>query len=524
MRRVDNASQNGSQRGLLFTAGLYLSLLLLASCAGRTPAQTGHDAVTFLLESSPANLDPRVGADASSQYLDSLIFSSLVARDDHMDIVPDLATSWEQPDPVTYVLHLRRGVRFHDGHRLTAADVKYTFDSVLSGQIKTPKRGSFRLVQSVEARDDATIIFHLREPYASFLFSFVRPAIGIVPRGAGAEMAIHPMGSGPFRFVSARPDEEIVLERNPDYFGEPPKIRLLSFRVVPDATTRALELRKGSADIALDSLAPDMASVLTSDSRLALEEKPGTNITYIGVNFDDKLLARRDVRQALAFAMDRDALIRYLLRGEARAAASLLPPSHWAFEPEVTGYNYDPQRAEHLLDAANLPRGPDGIRLHLALKTSTEESARVLAGALQEEWGRIGVRLEIRPLEIGTLLADVNRGSFQLSLLRWIGANSDPDIFNFVFNSRMTPPAGANRGNYRNPDLDDLLDRARVEPDREVRRALYSQVQKIVAVDQPYLLLWYPDRVCVYNRRIAGLRITPAGGYDFLDSISLRGD
>src|SRR5262249_32645027 len=163
------------------------------------------------------------------------------AHDSQMNIVPDLAERWEVPDPRTYVFHLRTGVRFHDGRTLTSADVKYTFDSILSGRAKSNKRGAFKLVASIETPDDATVIFRLSEPYASFLWNLTPESMGIVPRGSGSEVAQHPVGTGPFRFVEMTQDEDIVIERNADYFGGAPKIARVRFRIVPEAIVRALE-------------------------------------------------------------------------------------------------------------------------------------------------------------------------------------------------------------------------------------------------------------------------------------------
>ena len=498
---------------------------MLGGCR-RGKSADGADTVNFLIESMPTSLDPRIGIDAQSEHLHGLIFDSLVARDAQMNVVPDLAEKWDAPDPLTYVFHLRRGVKFHDGRSFTSADVKYTFDSILSGAALSPKRGTYQLhptVTSIDTPDSYTVVFHLNEPSASFVWNLAKPGIGIVPAGAGKDEASHPIGTGPFRVVTMEQDEEIVLERNPDYFAGPPKIGRVRFKVVPEAIVRALELRKGSADVGgVNSLTPDMVLALTKEPDIFAEEQPGTQLAYVAFNFDDPILAHREVRQALAYATDRTTLIRYLLRGEARPASSLLPPNHWAYEANLARYDYDPQRAGQLLDAAGFPRGADGVRIHLTLKTSTEESTRLLGEALADEWANVGVSLTLRPLENATFLADITRGSFQLYTLRWVGANNDPDIFRYVFSSARIPPAGANRGHYRNPELDRLIDAQSVEMDRSRRKALLGQIQKIVGEDLPYLNLWYVDNVCVHRGRVTGIDLRPDGGYDFLDTAELK--
>jgi peptide/nickel transport system substrate-binding protein len=475
------------------------------------------------MEAMPISLDPRIGTDAYSEHLHALIFDSLVAHDDQMNITPDLAETWETPDPLTYVFHLRHGVKFHDGRPLTSADVKFTFESILSGAVMSPKRGTFPMVKSIEALDTYTVVFHLSEPFSSFLWNLTRPGIGIVPAGSGKEEARDPIGTGPFRVVSVDQDEEIVVERNTEYFGGAPKIERVRFRIVPEAIVRALELRKGSADIAgVGSLTPDMVLALTKEPEILAEEQPGTQFAYIAFNFDDPILAHREVRQALAYATDRATLIRYLLRGQARRAASLLPPNHWAYEPNVQQYGYDPAQAEKLLDAAGYPRGADGVRINLTLKTSTEESTRLLGEALADQWRKVGVALQLRPLENATFQSDIGHGSFQLYTLRWVGANNDPDIFRYVFSSKRMPPDGANRGHYRNPALDALIDQQRVEMDLAKRKALLSQIQKIVADDEPYINLWYMDNVCVHRDRITNIVLSPDGGYEFLNTAELK--
>ena len=491
-------------------------VLSLSSCSRATATQPG--VVTFLIESMPTNLDPRIGTDGQSERIDGLLFDSLVELDEHRIPRGDLAERWETPDALTYVFHLRSGVKFHDGRVLTSADVKYTFDSLLNRSVTSPKRGAFQLIKSIDAPDATTVIFHMSEPDGGFLLDICRPAVGIVPSGAETDFANHPIGTGPFRFAGAKQDDTVTIERNDDYFRAPAKLSRVIFRVVPEAVVRALELRKGTADLELTSLTPDMIPVMQSQSGIAVTEQPGNNFSYIVFNFDDPALAKREVRKALALATNRKEIIRYLLRGQAREADGPLPPNSWAYEPDIPRFDFDPQEAEHQLDLAGFPRpaAGDHMRLKVTMKTSTEESARLLGSALQEQWRGVGVELELKPMEIATLFSDLTLGNFQISTLRWIGVNSDPEFFEFVFSSKRIPPAGANRGRYRNAALDALMDRARNEGDIEKRKKLFGEIQKDVAEDAPYLSLWYQDNICVHRIRVSNVQLSATGDYDFL--------
>jgi peptide/nickel transport system substrate-binding protein len=324
--------------------------------------------------------------------------------------------------------------------------------------------------------------------------------------------------------VSALQDDSVVLERSPTYFQTPTKIQQVRFRVVPEAVVRALELRKGSADLEMSSLAPDMIPVLREQSSLEVTEEPGTNYAYISFNFDNLVLARREVRLALAHATNREEIVRYLYRGQARLADGPLPPNSWAYEPDIAHMGFDPQQAEQLLDSAGYPRRAEssGMRLKLTLKTSTEESTRLLGAVLKEQWGKVGVDLELQSMEPATLASEIAGGDFQLYTLRWIGVNDDPEFYEFAFSSKRMPPMGGNRGHYRNAQVDLLLDQARVESDREKRRALFGKIQKIIAEDLPYVSLWFMDNVSVHRKRISDVQLSPTGDYDFLGNIEAR--
>ena len=220
--------------------------------------------------------------------------------------------------------------------------------------------------------------------------------------------------------------------------------------MVPDAITESLELEKGSGDVEIDSLPMDALPVLAARANLQVEDAPGTEIQYLAFNTRDEILKNVRVRQAIACAIDRETIIRTLLRGHARTTSSLLPPNQWAWTGDVARYNYNPARAERLLDEAGYRRGSDGIRFHLTMKTSTDERARLLGAVLQQQLARVGIALDLRRNEFATFYADVTHGAFQMYSLYWIGGNEQPDIFSYVFSSARFPPKGANRGLYAN--------------------------------------------------------------------------
>jgi peptide/nickel transport system substrate-binding protein len=498
-------------------------VLILAACSALTSCSAKHDPNTLvmIIESSPTNLDPRVGLDAYSERIDTLIFDDLLTRDEHLNVQPQLAERWDIPDPKTYIFHLRRGVKFHDGRGLTSRDVKWTFDSLLDGKIHSTKAAAYRLVDRVEAPDDFTVVFHLKEPFATLLWNLSDGAIGIVPFGTGAEISANPIGSGPFRFVSAEQDKEVVIKRNDDYWGQKPKLQQVRFTVVPDTTTRALELRKGSADIAINALTGDLVLALEKEPTLQVLHAPGTVLSYLAFNTRDPILKDARVRQALAHAIDRRPIIHYLLRDFARPADSLLPPESWAYNSNVARYGYSPERARELLEQAGHPV-VNGVRFHLTMKTGTEESTRLLAAVLQQQLRDVGIVLDIRTFEFATFFADVTRGAYQMHSLRWVGGNEDPDMFEYVFHSSKFTPRGANRTFYSNPRVDELIDQARSVLDQETRKRLYGEVQEILAEDLPYVELWYQDNVMVHSRRVRNLTLNPPGNYDFLKTAELE--
>ena len=515
--RTPAAFARASRRNPIITGLLaFVSLLLLAGCSHKPDPNT----LVMIIESSPTNLDPRVGVDAQSERIDELLFDSLVRRDEHFNLKPWLADSWEIPDPQTYVFHLHPGARFHNGRPLTARDVKWTFDSLIGGKLRSAKTSTYAPVDHIEVPDDYTVVFRLKEPFAPLLWNLSDGAIGIVPYGSGEDFNRDPIGSGPFRFVSAQQDKEVVIERNPDYWATPAKIDRVQFKVIPDATTRALELRKQSADVVINGLTADTVVTLERDRNLSVMESPGTIYAYLAMNLRDPILKDVRVRHAIAHAINVQPIIHYLLRDEARPAYSVLPPQHWAYDGEVEKYPHNPARARQILDDAGY-RPVNGIRFHITMKTSTEESTRLLAAVLQQQLREVGIALDIRSFEFATFFADITKGAYQFHSLRWIGGNLDPDIYEHIFGSNSFAPKRANRTFYSNSRVDELIAEGRSTIDQQKRRVIYDQIQQILAEDLPYINLWYLDNVLVHTNRVQGIEISPSGNYDFLRSAEL---
>jgi peptide/nickel transport system substrate-binding protein len=461
-------------------------------------------------------LDPRLANDEATARIAQLVFTSLMDLGPDLRPAPRLARRLDNPDPLTYVAHLRHGVLFHDGHELTARDVVYTFGAFLDPKFISPYKGAYRVLRSVRAVDDYTVEFTLREPFAAFPVQLTTPPV--VPAGAGDALTRFPIGTGPYRFVRYDVDDQVVLAAFEDYFDGPANNAGVVFKIVPDDTMRGLALRKGTLDLVINDLPPDIVYQLERSGGFRVERSPGLDFSYLGFNLRDPTVADKRVRHAIGYAIDRDGIVRHLRRGLARPAVGLIPSQAWAFEPAVHEFSYDPARARRLLDQAGHP-DPDGDgpqpRLRITLTISTNDETRLQATVIQDNLKKVGIELELKSYEFATFFADVLSGNFQVFSLQWVGgALVDPDILRRVFHSEQVPPAGFNRGFYSSPEVDRLIDLSRVARSEAERKEYYSAVQKIIAEDAPYIPIWNRTNVMVSQRSLDGLHVSPTG--DFL--------
>lgn len=497
--------------------------MLLAACPrAQLPAGT----VVLLIESPPETLDRRLALSATAENISgNLLEPGLMRLDDSGRPVPDLAERVEQPDPTTYVFTLRPGLLFHDGRPLVAADVVATFQSLSDPSLRSPLAVKFSGIDTLEALDERRVRVRLRAPFAPFLGDMT---MGIVPARAQASpgqasFGHHPIGAGPFRFVSWDDNDRILLEANPRYYGGVPALGHLLIRVVRDETTRALDLRGGRADLAINALSPPLLATLAREPNLRVISAPGADAAYLMFQVDDPHLRDPRVREALACAIDREAIIRYKFLGHAVMATSLLPPANWAHAEGLPILHHSLARAQELLDAAGFRKPSQGPRFRLTYKTSTDRFRKSVALALAQQIGEAGVDVRVETLEFGTFFSEIRKGGFQMASLKWIPI-LDPDLLYWVFASMSVPTAengynGGDREHYRNPVLDALLTEARGGAPQARRLADYAQAQRILSVDLPYFVLWYEDNVAVLRDDLTGFQLSPFGFYNTLTKL-----
>ncbi|UCD83796.1 MAG: ABC transporter substrate-binding protein [Deltaproteobacteria bacterium] len=511
-------SRKGPLNWRLFLLGICLLCLIVSSCQKKPE----ENVLVIGLEGNPTNLDPRLATDAYSVRIDSIIFNGLMKLDPRANLLPNLTEKYENPTPTTYRFYLKKGVKFHNGRELTAPDVKYTFETIRDPSFKSPHLNSFEKLKAIKIVDEYTIEFELQEPFAPFLTSLV---VGIIPRDIaeqeGEKFGQHPMGTGPFKFRRWVPGSRIELDANPDYYEGLPRLDAVVFKVVPNDTTRVFELKKGSVHLLQNSVPPDSMDILEEDPGIEIIRKDGINYSYIGFNLEDKILSNKKVRQAIAYALNREEIIEYLLKGLAVPATGLLAPSNWAYEGEVARYDYRPETSRKLLDEAGY-LDPDGegpkSRFKLSYRTSTNRLRQRIGEVLARQLREVGIELETRSYEWGTFFADIKSGNFQLYTLTWVGI-TEPDIYYYVFHSSSVPPQGANRGRYKNEEIDRLLEEGRRCLEQDSRKEIYSRIQKILAEELPYISLWYSTNVVAQTKGIQGFEIYPGGEFTSLKEV-----
>lgn len=519
-----------SQGKLILLVFLVVLLIIPLGCRQRS------NSFVIALGDNIRTIDP-IGSpsvDAASERVRTLIFNSLVKKNEKFDYVGELASDVKRSDDgMTYTFTLHDGVTFHDGRAMSSADVKYTLDLVFTSNFA--KSASFydtdrhSYIKSVEAPDAHTVVVTLTKPWIGLLSNLV--PVAIIPKDSYESQKTHPLGTGPFKFVSYDNAQQVVdLNRFPQYWEGAPKLETVRVRVISDMNALQAELQAGRVDIAPmpTSLSPDAVKRLEQDPNLQVKTFPGSNVALLTINTSAPPLDNVKVRQAIAYAIDRDAMIKSLLQGLAKIAHSIIPEESWAYTPGQT-YSYDPARAKKLLDEAGFadPDG-DGPRMRfdkpLIYKLSGSSiSGRQYAGVIQNYLKEVGIPVEIQTPEQNTFFDELKRGNFQIAYSQWVGGNQDPIFYKDLFATSEIPTEtrpSRNRSRYSNKELDALLDEAVNTFDRQKGVELYKKIQDIVSRDEPVYPLWYQSNVVIAKKTVQNIQVNASGDWGFVRNLS----
>ena len=473
-------------------------LLQLAACQ-KTPTQQAE--INFAIAQAPLNCDPRYATDAASERVNRLLYQPLVDFDAASKPAPILA-SWQALSPTEYRFSLQKQAVFHNGSALTAQDIKATYDSFLSDSpfyLKdSPHTAEFANVNSIKIVDKNTVLFQLKQADSHFVEKLI---IGILSKSLiekNHDFSHNPIGSGPLSFVSWQ--NKLTLKRVKD--GQ-----LISLQEVKDPTVRVLKLLRGEVDLLQGDLPPELVKHLQSQPTVMVKTSMGANFSYLGLNMQDPVLKQLKMRQAIAYAINRQAIIDKVMVTNSRLAEVILPPEHYTNQIGTGSVNlshnhYNPALAKKLLVEAGIK-----LPLKLVYKTSTDAQRVRFATIMQAQMAEAGIDLEIRSLDWGTFFADVKQGNFQLYGLTWVGIKT-PEIYAKAFGSQNFPPNGFNRGRYVDAELDKLLT-------DENWQAATVRIQEQL----PYIPLWYEGQFAAMQKNITDYSPKADGNWDDLTTI-----
>jgi len=521
------------------TGKFILVLFLISLIIVPLGCRRRSNAFVIALGDNIRTIDP-IGSpsvDAASERVRTLIFNTLVKKNEKFDYVGELASDIKRSDDgMTYTFTLHDGVKFHDGRVLSSADVKYTLDLVFSSNFM--KSASFyegtgadkhSLIKSVEAPDQRTIVVTLIKPWVGLLSNLV--PVAIIPKDSYESQKEHPLGTGPFKFIRWDNVQQVCdVEAFPEYWEGAPKLQTVRVRVISDMNAIQSELQAGRVDIAPlpTSLSPDAVRRLERDPNLQVKIFPGSNVVLLTLNTSSPPLDNVKVRQAIAYAIDRESLIKNLLLGLGKIAHSIIPEESWAYSPGQS-YSYNPAMAKRLLDEAGFP-DPDGdgpkMRFNkpIVYKLSgSSVSGRQYAGVIQNYLKEVGIPVDIQTSEQNTLLVELRRGNFQIAYTQWVGGNQDPIFYKDLFATSEIPTEtrlSRNRSRYSNKELDALLEEAVNTFDRQKDRELYTKIQDIVSRDVPIFPLWYQSNVMIAKKNVGNIQVDASGDWGFVKNLT----
>lgn len=518
-----------------FILSSLMVLVILPACTKSCSKSPSSEplSINIAVGSPIETIDPRYATSAVASRASKLVYAPLFDLGVDSSPEPFLAQSIESLDEKTFKLTLRQGLSFHDGSKLNAEDVVYTYSQLGQADVVSPHADKFsEYIKNIRAVGEYEVIFELKQTHAPFLTDLC--ALGIVSKksceGRSQACRHEHNGSGPFRVKNWDSAKEVLhLTPFANWYEGAPKNDVL-LRVVRDENTRLLELIGQKTDLVESDISPQNIAELKKHPFLHIQEIAGLGYTYLAFNVrgprsDDPknspqyltraALANKKVRQAIAHAIDIDQIIDKLLLGSAKRVSGLVPNGHWAKDPELQAPGYNTKIAEDLLDEAGFKRiGPKNNRFNLVIATTPNRLRQSIAQLYADFLARVGIDTTVRVKEWGALYQDMKQGNFEMFSAVWVPV-TEPDLYYFVHHSKSIPEnndAGGNRHGYSNPEVDRLIEEGRTTMAPEKRKAIYQQIERIMIDELPYIPLWNENRIIVYNSdRLQGFEALPSG-------------
>ncbi|MEP0917450.1 ABC transporter substrate-binding protein [Leptolyngbya sp. DQ-M1] len=504
-----------------------------------TPANSG--VLVYAASGQPTNLEPGNVTDGNSLIVHNQIYNRLIQfKPGTTELEPSLATAWSaSKDGKTWTFKLRQGVKFHDGTAFNANAVKFNVDRwwdknnpngfrnagksyEIWGQIFGGYKGEpDSLIQDVRVVDDSTLQFVLKQPFAAFPTAIAAAYFGIASpsaiQKAGANYgtpAGGAVGTGAFVFKGWQSGDRITLEKNPNYWKpELPKSNQLVMRFVGDSGARLAQVRAGQIDFTVE-LAPDQKTEIEQDQNLTVANRPSFNVGYLALNPSFKPLSDVRVRQAIAHAINKPAIVQAFWKGSAQTTPHFVPPAlDWSTSPKLQDYDYNPQKARDLLKQAGFPNGFEIDLWYMPVARPYFPTPKPISEAFAADLQAVGIRANLKTKDWAAYLADRNKNpGYPMFMLGWTGDYGDPDTFYYP---HFGPGSTTDLGGWKNDRVTQLLNQARATSDRSARAKLYAEVDEIVHREAVRLSIVHSDPLLVQRKTITGWTPSPLGAEPF---------
>jgi len=476
-------------------------------------------------------LDPAHQEDGESFKVCESIYDMLVQyQRDSTEVEPGLAESWEtSEDGLEWTFHLRPNIKFHDDtpeepseldadavvfSLLRQHDKEHPFHNVGGAYLYWDSLGLYEIVDTIEKVDKYAVKITLTRPYAPFLNAMAIVPFAIVSPKAvkkwGEDFTSHPVGTGPFKFVSWERDARITLESNETYWGGRPEIERLIFRVIPVNSVRLLELEKGNIHI-MDMPNPDDADRIRNNEKLVLLEKAGLNVGYVAMNFEkEPFKDNKKVRQAINYAINKTSIMDNLYKGLGIVAKNPIPPTVWGYNDDIEDFTYNPDLAKQLLEEAGYPNGFSTTLWAMPNPRPYFPVPDSIAVAIQSDLDKVGIKAEIVNREWGKYLEEVRNGEHDMAMLGWSADYVDPDNFlYFLLDKESAEKPAGNIAFYRSDELHEILIKAQKITEQNERIQLYQEAQRIIHEDVPWVCVSHAKQVAAIAKKVEGYDIHP---------------